>query len=115
LLCISSNQEHAGTQGHRRSSIGVRGGAAARRRRLRLRADGGASAQTAAEDKIGGLPGQPPVGFAQYAGYVPVDDAGKRSLFYYFAEAEADPAAKPLVLWLNGGKILLSAEPCHCA
>ncbi|XP_039772646.1 serine carboxypeptidase-like 45 isoform X2 [Panicum virgatum] len=61
------------------------------------------SAQTAAEDKIGGLPGQPPVGFAQYAGYVPVDDAGKRSLFYYFAEAEADPAAKPLVLWLNGG------------
>ena len=73
------------------------------------------SAQTAAEDKIGGLPDQPPVGFAQYAGYVPVDDAGKLSLFYYFAEAETDPAAKPLVLWLNGGKILLSAEPCHCA
>lgn len=67
------------------------------------------SAQAAPEDKIGGLPGQPPVGFAQYAGYVPVDDAGKRSLFYYFAEAEADPAAKPLVLWLNGGKIHLSA------
>ncbi|KAK8448701.1 hypothetical protein SEVIR_7G086400v4 [Setaria viridis] len=65
---------------------------------------GGRCAQAAAaEDKIGGLPGQPPVGFAQYAGYVPVDDAGKRSLFYYFAEAEADPAAKPLVLWLNGG------------
>ena len=82
---------------------------------LLLGGGGCASAQTAAEDKIGGLPGQPPVGFAQYAGYVPVDDAGKRSLFYYFAEAEADPAAKPLVLWLNGGKILLSAEPCHCA
>ncbi|CAL5032381.1 unnamed protein product [Urochloa decumbens] len=61
------------------------------------------SAQAAAADKIGGLPGQPPVGFAQYAGYVPVDDAGNRSLFYYFAEAEADPAAKPIVLWLNGG------------
>ncbi|PWZ39536.1 Serine carboxypeptidase-like 45 [Zea mays] len=62
------------------------------------------SAQAAAEeDKISALPGQPPVGFAQYSGYIPVDAAGKRSLFYYFAEAEADPAAKPLVLWLNGG------------
>ncbi|ONK63869.1 uncharacterized protein A4U43_C07F19770 [Asparagus officinalis] len=27
----------------------------------------------------------------------------QRSLFYYFAEAEADPSSKPLVLWLNGG------------
>lgn len=64
------------------------------------------SAQAAAEeDKISALPGQPPVGFAQYSGYIPVDAAGKRSLFYYFAEAEADPAAKPLVLWLNGGKL----------
>ncbi|CAD6261091.1 unnamed protein product [Miscanthus lutarioriparius] len=62
-----------------------------------------ASAAVAAEDKISALPGQPPVGFAQYSGYIPVDAAGKRSLFYYFAEAEADPAAKPLVLWLNGG------------
>jgi hypothetical protein len=59
---------------------------------------------TAAEDKIGALPGQPPVGFAQYSGYVTVDAARKRSLFYYLAEAEADPAAKPLVLWLNGGE-----------
>ena len=56
------------------------------------------------EDKISELPGQPPVSFAQYSGYVAVDAAGKRSLFYYFAEAELDPATKPLVLWLNGGK-----------
>ncbi|KAK3144909.1 hypothetical protein QOZ80_4AG0319560 [Eleusine coracana subsp. coracana] len=62
-----------------------------------------AAGETAAEDKISGLPGQPPVSFAQYSGYVTVDAARKRSLFYYFAEAEADPAAKPLVLWLNGG------------
>ncbi|KAL6652799.1 hypothetical protein ACP70R_011724 [Stipagrostis hirtigluma subsp. patula] len=62
-----------------------------------------AAAAAAAADKIGVLPGQPPLGFAQYAGYVTVDAARKRSLFYYFAEAEADPAAKPLVLWLNGG------------
>jgi serine carboxypeptidase-like clade II len=33
-----------------------------------------------------------------------VDDKGKRALFYYFVEAEADPATKPLVLWLNGGE-----------
>lgn len=65
------------------------------------------AASAAAEDKISALPGQPPVGFAQYFGYIPVDAAGKRSLFYYFAEAEADPAAKPLVLWLNGGKLHL--------
>ncbi|CAN6270392.1 unnamed protein product [Urochloa humidicola] len=71
-----------------------------------------AATAAAAADKIGGLPGQPPVGFTQYAGYVPVDDAGNRSLFYYFAEAEVDPAGKPLVLWLNGGKIRLSAERC---
>ena len=56
------------------------------------------------EDKISELPGQPPVSFAQYSGYVAVDAARKRSLFYYFAEAELDPATKPLVLWLNGGK-----------
>jgi hypothetical protein len=67
-----------------------------------------ASAAAAAEEvKISALPGQPPVSFAQYSGYIPVDAAGKRSLFYYFAEAEADPAAKPLVLWLNGGKLHL--------
>ena len=78
------------------------------------------SAQAAAaEDKISALPGQPPVGFAQYSGYIPVDAAGKRSLFYYFAEAEADPAAKPLVLWLNGGKLHLivgtTLSLIHCA
>ncbi|TVU14753.1 hypothetical protein EJB05_38246 [Eragrostis curvula] len=67
-----------------------------------LLGNGVAAGETAAEDKIAGLPGQPPVGFAQYSGYVTVDAARKRSLFYYFAEAEADPAAKPLVLWLNG-------------
>lgn len=61
------------------------------------------------EDKITVLPGQPPVSFAQYSGYVEVDAVRKRSLFYYFAEAELDPATKPLVLWLNGGKF----SGCH--
>lgn len=55
------------------------------------------------QDKIGALPGQPNVTFSQYSGYISVDDARQRSLFYYFAESEFDPASKPLVLWLNGG------------
>lgn len=32
-----------------------------------------------------------------------MDESQKRSLFYYFVEAETNPASKPLVLWLNGG------------
>ncbi|XP_010055744.2 serine carboxypeptidase-like 45 [Eucalyptus grandis] len=54
-------------------------------------------------DKIASLPGQPKVSFSQYAGYITVDEKQQRALFYYFTEAEADPALKPLVLWLNGG------------
>ncbi|KAK9290715.1 hypothetical protein L1049_008889 [Liquidambar formosana] len=54
-------------------------------------------------DKIISLPGQPNVTFQHYAGYVTVDEKQQRALFYYFAEAETDPATKPLVLWLNGG------------
>ncbi|CAN6584561.1 unnamed protein product [Malus baccata var. baccata] len=54
-------------------------------------------------DKIARLPGQPQVNFQQYAGYVTVDEKQERSLFYYFVEAQTDPASKSLVLWLNGG------------
>ena len=54
-------------------------------------------------DKIDKLPGQPQVGFLQFSGYVAVDDKKQKSLFYYFVEAEVEPASKPLVLWLNGG------------
>lgn len=59
-------------------------------------------------DKITRLPGQPHVGFQQFSGYVSVndDDMKHKALFYYFVEAEIDPASKPLVLWLNGGKQL---------
>lgn len=54
----------------------------------------------------GGLPGQPSgVMFKQYAGYVTVNQLKGRSLFYYFAEAAEDPSSKPLLLWLNGGKL----------
>ncbi|XAR48297.1 Carboxypeptidase D [Bertholletia excelsa] len=54
-------------------------------------------------DKIHLLPGQPDVSFQQYAGYITVDEKEGRALFYYFVEAETNPASKPLVLWLNGG------------
>ncbi|KAJ6363568.1 hypothetical protein OIU78_003696 [Salix suchowensis] len=55
------------------------------------------------DDKILSLPGQPPVSFQQYSGYVTVDENQDKALFYYFVEAESHPASKPLVLWLNGG------------
>lgn len=55
------------------------------------------------EDLVVRLPGQPKVGFKQYAGYVDVDVKSGKSLFYYFVEAEVDPDHKPLTLWLNGG------------
>ncbi|RDX62957.1 Serine carboxypeptidase-like 42, partial [Mucuna pruriens] len=56
-----------------------------------------------AEDVVVRLPGQPKVGFKQFAGYVDVDVKHGRSLFYYFVEADHDPYTKPLTLWLNGG------------
>lgn len=37
-----------------------------------------------------------------------MDDKEQRALFYYFAEAEIDPVLKPVVLWLNGGLLLLT-------
>ncbi|XP_058208066.1 P-(S)-hydroxymandelonitrile lyase-like [Rhododendron vialii] len=43
------------------------------------------------------------VNFQQFGGYITVDEKQDRALFYYFVEAETDPASKPLVLWLNGG------------
>jgi serine carboxypeptidase-like clade IV len=36
-------------------------------------------------------------------GYAPVDKAHNGSLFYWMFEAETNPSAKPLVLWLTGG------------
>lgn len=64
-----------------------------------------------AADRISQLPGQPQVRFHHYSGYVSVDEREERALFYYFVEADTDPASKPLVLWLNGG--LPNFSP-HC-
>ncbi|CAA0824457.1 Serine carboxypeptidase-like 40 [Striga hermonthica] len=55
-------------------------------------------------DLIEKLPGQPPVGFSQYSGYVTVNISAGRALFYYFVEADPEKSSKfPLLLWFNGG------------
>ncbi|KAM3690783.1 hypothetical protein ACJW31_09G146000 [Castanea mollissima] len=54
-------------------------------------------------DRITSLPGQPQFNFQQFSGYVTVDEKQQRSLFYYFVDAQTQPASKPLVLRLNGG------------
>ncbi|XP_018827734.2 serine carboxypeptidase-like 45 [Juglans regia] len=53
--------------------------------------------------KIKSLPGQPQVTFQQFAGFITIDEQQQRALFYYFVEAEGNPASRPLVLWLTGG------------
>ncbi|XP_049364516.1 serine carboxypeptidase-like 34 [Solanum verrucosum] len=54
-------------------------------------------------DRVMELPGQPPVSFKQYAGYVTVNETHGRALFYWFFEATTNSSKKPLLLWLNGG------------
>ncbi|KAG6587819.1 Serine carboxypeptidase 24, partial [Cucurbita argyrosperma subsp. sororia] len=54
-------------------------------------------------DRITSLPGQPPVTFSQYSGYVTVNQQHGRALFYWLTEAASQPEKKPLILWLNGG------------
>ncbi|KAL8542219.1 hypothetical protein ACS0TY_003182 [Phlomoides rotata] len=54
-------------------------------------------------DRIDRLPGQPPVQFNQYGGYVTVNRTAGRAFYYYFAEAQHSDKTLPLLLWLNGG------------
>ncbi|CAN1190514.1 Serine carboxypeptidase-like 40 [Linum perenne] len=62
-------------------------------------------------DLIVRLPGQPPVSFTQYGGYVNVDPLTDRNMYYYFAEAQhPNKEELPLVLWLNGVANLLFVE-----
>lgn len=57
-------------------------------------------------DRISALPGQPPVTFSQFSGYVTVNEQHGRALFYWLTEAATThPEHKPLVLWLNGGQL----------
>ncbi|XP_061362670.1 serine carboxypeptidase-like 35 [Gastrolobium bilobum] len=54
-------------------------------------------------DRVKNLPGQPPVKFRHYAGYVKLRPHEEKALFYWFFEAQEAPSQKPLLLWLNGG------------
>ncbi|KAG2398051.1 Serine carboxypeptidase-like 34 [Vigna angularis] len=54
-------------------------------------------------DRVYTLPGQPPVKFKHYAGYITVNETHGRALFYWFFEATFKPEEKPVLLWLNGG------------
>ncbi|KZV35532.1 Alpha/beta-Hydrolases superfamily protein [Dorcoceras hygrometricum] len=54
-------------------------------------------------DRITALPGQPPVNFSQFSGYVTVNEGEGRALFYWLTEATDHAHEMPLVLWFNGG------------
>ena len=71
--------------------------------------------ERAGRDRVEALPGQPPVAFAQFSGYVTVNQERGRALFYWLTEADGDAATKPLVLWLNGGQYLFSFRRHACA
>ncbi|CAH2073553.1 unnamed protein product [Thlaspi arvense] len=56
------------------------------------------------DDLVTALPGQPPVNFRHYAGYVNLGpQQTQKALFYWFFEAQQNSSRRPLVLWLNGG------------
>ncbi|CAN6447550.1 unnamed protein product [Victoria cruziana] len=38
-----------------------------------------------------------------YGGYIKLDEATGKSLYYYFVMSESNPSKDPVVLWLNGG------------
>uniref|UniRef100_A0A0E0L0D3 carboxypeptidase D n=1 Tax=Oryza punctata TaxID=4537 RepID=A0A0E0L0D3_ORYPU len=68
-----------------------------------LRLSSAAAASGIAGERITYLPGQPPVDFEMYSGYITVDEHAGRALFYWLQEAPAAAQPAPLVLWLNGG------------
>eukprot|EP01116_Phalansterium_solitarium_P018029 TRINITY_DN4614_c0_g1_i1.p1 TRINITY_DN4614_c0_g1~~TRINITY_DN4614_c0_g1_i1.p1 ORF type:complete len:496 (-),score=62.01 TRINITY_DN4614_c0_g1_i1:61-1443(-) len=63
-----------------------------------------AAAQADNTDQITSLPGlKHKITFNQYAGYLTVDPASGRKLFYWFVESQNSPSTDPVVLWMNGG------------
>ncbi|KAI6692889.1 hypothetical protein NL676_020599 [Syzygium grande] len=55
-------------------------------------------------DRVINLPGQPSTpSISHFSGYITVNEAHGRALFYWFFEAQTQPSQRPLVLWLNGG------------
>ncbi|XP_010024824.2 serine carboxypeptidase-like 33 [Eucalyptus grandis] len=65
---------------------------------------GDESRYTAESDRVINLPGQPSTpSISQFSGYITVNEAHGRALFYWFFEAQNQSSQRPLVLWFNGG------------
>jgi serine carboxypeptidase-like clade 2 len=65
----------------------------------------GKDTPAAEADRITSLPGLNPfpTDYSMYSGYVTVNAASQRRLFYWMVTSKADSANAPLVMWLNGG------------
>lgn len=62
------------------------------------------SPESQESDRVTNLPGQPrSPSISHFSGYVNVNGANGRALFYWFFEAQYQSSKKPLLLWLNGG------------
>ncbi|CAB9498418.1 Carboxypeptidase Y homolog A [Seminavis robusta] len=60
--------------------------------------------EDAQKDFIPSLPGLDyDPGFKQFAGYLTVDEAHGRRIFYWYVESQSNPSDDPVVLWTNGG------------
>lgn len=58
----------------------------------------------ARKDQIGHLPGlKGHMKTRQFSGYLEVNATSGRNIFYWFVEAEKDPANAPVLFWTNGG------------
>eukprot|EP00937_MAST-01D_sp_MAST-1D-sp2_P005437 g5437.t1 len=65
---------------------------------------GVAVAGVATGDEVTSLPGwRGALPSRHYSGFLPTTPSGNRSLHYYFAESESEPATDPVVLWVQGG------------
>ena len=75
----------------------------------------GKDTPAAEADRIRSLPGLNPfpTDYSMYSGYVTVNAASQRRLFYWMVTSKADSTNAPLVMWLNGGPGCRSAAPTH--
>ena len=63
-----------------------------------------AAVAAGATDEVTSLPGwSGPLPSRHWSGFLPTAPGSNRSLHYYFAESEGDPATDPVVLWVQGG------------
>ena len=61
-------------------------------------------------DRVAFLPGQPKSPqVSHFSGHITVNEKNGRALFYWFFQAQEQPARKPLLLWLNGGSCLITS------